>query len=162
MCHDFARKWMQGHYICMWKLWNKRYFATRRNKTLPCIWKSSQWPLLHAWTLAEQTFMARNVGFLVRQGSIPLKEGFQILRCWKCLKHGSNFQQFQGSTREVCHFVLLHPILQLGSCSSAAPDTVRQLRTPKRWLMEGPFRRFLWKDLLQLNIAGDALETKDT
>ena len=96
--YDFARKWMQGHYICMWKLWNKRYFATRWDKTLPCIWKSSQWPLLHAWTLAEQTFMARNVGFLARQGSIPLKEGFQILRCWKCLKHGSKFQQFQGST----------------------------------------------------------------
>lgn len=37
--------------------------------------------------------LLQEIWSLVRKGSIPLKERFQILRCLKCLKRGSEFQQ---------------------------------------------------------------------
>lgn len=85
--YDFARKWIKGHYICMWKLWTKRCFATRKNKTPPCVWESSQWPLLHAWTLAEQTFMARDLVFGSQgkhtfEGKVSDSKMLKVLEAW--------------------------------------------------------------------------------
>ena len=113
----------------------QRYFATR-NHTLPCVWESSQWPLLHAWTLAAQTFMARDLVFDSQgkhtfEGKVSDSKMLKVFEAWLQVPaiSGINGKQEKPSWSEVRHFVGLHPILPLGSCSSAAPDTVRQIRT---------------------------------
>ena len=106
---------------------------------------------------------------LVRKGSIPLKERFQILRCLKCLKRGSKFQQFQGSTASKKNHHEVKCDTSLGCTQFCCWEAVllQHLHSSTNshtnsngwWTVH--FKDLCGKDLGNLNIAGDTLEPKD-